>query len=111
MAEPVEKEQVVYQVTDPVEKEQTVYTFDEIKYHIREISDKKFTFNGILVGSPRGYSERAGTKSYEFVNYDNEDTYWIQDVVTKFRIRTRDTQSGDTYFEKDGSYDNTFIMV
>ena len=100
-------EQVVYQV----EKEQTVYTFDEIQKNIRKISGKKFTFNGILVGSPRGYSERAGTKSYEFLNYDNEDTYWIQDVGTKFIIRTRNTQSGATYFEKDGSYDNSFIMV
>jgi hypothetical protein len=102
---------VINPVTDPVEKEQTVYTFDEIKYHIREISGKKFTFNGILVGSPRSYSERAGIKSYEFINYDNEYIYWIQDVGTKFRIHTRDTQSEDTYFEKDGSYDNSFIMV
>ena len=104
--------QVTDQVTDPVENKlmKTVYTFDEIRYNIREINNKKFTFNGILVGSPRSYNERAGTKSYEFVNYANEYTYWIQDVGTKFIIRTRDTQSETMYFEKNGSHDNTFIL-
>ena len=38
---------MAYQVTDPVENKlmKTVYTFDEIRYNIREINNKKFTFN------------------------------------------------------------------
>ena len=103
---------MAYQVTDPVENKlmKTVYTFDEILCNIRKLSNKNFTFNGILIGSPYSYIERAGTKSYEFVNYANNYTYWIQDVGTKFIIRTRDTQSETIYFEKNGSHDNTFIL-